>query len=110
MKKDNQKYFKGSNDKKIFFGFTFYQSLLFTGLTILSVFTTIQLFSDNIQNHSSAGKYYSNESDVLPNTPFFSKQEKSKPIVSESNLDSIDVQTKQNRKRGILQKMEFVND
>ncbi len=109
MKKNNQKYFKSSNDKKSFFGFTFNQSLLFTGLTILSVFTTIQLFTDNTQNHSSAGKYYSNESDVLPNTPFL-KQEKSKPIVSESNLDSIDVQNKQNRKRGILQKMEFVND
>ena len=109
MKKNNQKYLTSSNDKIFFWGFTFNQSLLFMGLSILSLFITIQLFSDNTQNHSSAGKYYSNESDVSPKTPF-PKQENSKAIVSESNLDSIDVETKQNRKRGILQKMEFVND
>tara|TARA_S200000501_G_scaffold339840_1_gene347830 strand:+ start:24534 stop:25073 length:540 start_codon:yes stop_codon:yes gene_type:complete len=109
MKTNNQKRLIEGNDKRTYFGFTFNQSLTLTGLSIFLIFTTIQLLNNNVENDSSARKYFSNESLTPPKTPL-SKQENSIPVVSESNLDSIDVLTRQNQKRKVLQKIEFVND
>ena len=109
MKTNNQKRLIEGNDKRTYFGFTFNQSLTLTGLSFLSIFITIQLLNNNVENDSSARKYFSNESLTPPKTPL-PKQENSIPVVSESNLDSIDVLTRQNQKRKVLQKIEFVND